>query len=120
MDIVAINEAIQALENDTTTFENVQELACLYIVRDNLTSGLKSESSGLNEVDDILPYYNKYVDIKRRYQLHQTSESEVIAGIKSVCKELEEFITQLYQGTDMNKERICIKQMIQDLSTKYE
>jgi len=116
MDILAIEDAITELENSDTTFDNVHELACLYIVKEHIKPTNAAMITGLNnEVNDILPYYNKYIDIKRRYQTNQTSESEVIKGIKDVCKELKEFIEQLYCSTDMNKERICIRQMITEL-----
>ena len=72
-----------------------------------------------NELQDILPYYIKYRDIKTQYQLGKTTEGEVIQGIKRVCKELAEFIDALYSGTDMNKERLCIKDMLEQLHNKY-
>lgn len=116
MDIVMIRDAISELEQSDTTLENVQELACLYIVNEHLSNTSKSV---VTEFDDILPYYNKYIDIKKRYQLNQTTESEVIQGIKDVCREICEFIQQLYCNTDMNKERICIKKMLTDLNLEY-
>lgn len=120
MDIIAIEDAILGLENDDTSPNNVHELASLYIVRDNLKSTLQSTSHTLNnELEDVLPYYYKYVDIKTRYQLKQTNEGEVIQGIKNVCKELKEFIEDLYCHTDMNKERICIRQMLDALKLEY-
>ena len=120
MDIVAIEEAIQALEIADTTVNNVSELASLYICRQNLESGLNSKLDGIQgELEDILPYYIKYKDIKKRYQLNQTTEGEVIQGIKNVCNEIQEFISTLYSGTDMNKERICIRNMLKQLNEKY-
>jgi len=120
MDIVAINEAIETLENSDTTFDNVSELASLYICKENLNRGLNLMVDGVKqEYDDILPYYMKYRDTKRRYQQNQAIDSEVIQGIKDVCRELKEFIAVLYQNTDMNKERLCIKDMIRTLAKKY-
>jgi len=121
MDLVAIEEAIEALENDVTTVDNVSELASLYICRENMKAGLKTMIDGVKqEYDDILPYYIKYRDTKRRYQTNEAIDSEVIQGIKDVCRELREFIDMLYQHTDMNKERLCIKEMIKILSQKYK
>jgi len=120
MDIIAINEAIEALENDDTTVDNVRELASLYICRENMKTGLKTMVDDVKqEYDDILPYYLKYRDTKRRYQMNEAIDSEVIQGIKDVCRELQEFIAMLYQHTDMNKERLCIKDMIRTLAKKY-
>ena len=121
MDLVAIEEAIEALENDVTTVDNVSELASLYICRENMKAGLKTMIDGVKqEYDDILPYYIKYRDTKRRYQTNEAIDSEVIQGIKDVCRELREFIDMLYQHTDMNKERLCIKEMIKTLAQKYK
>lgn len=120
MDIQLIEDAIETLVNSDTTYDNVQELASLYIVHENLNSPLKPMVDGVNnELEDILPYYIKYRDIKRKYQFNQTTEGEVIQGMKKVCKELAEFIDALYSGTDMNKERLCIKNMLVQLNEKY-
>ena len=120
MDIQMIRDAIEELENEDVTYDNIDELASLYIVYNNLQrSGYSMITSVESEARDILPYYIKYQDIKRRYQTNQTTEGEVIQGIKKVCKELSEFIGALYSGTDMNKERLCIKDMIQQLNEKY-
>ncbi len=120
MDIMAIEEAIQTLENEDTTFDNVSELASLYICRQYMNKPLNLMVSGTQkELEDILPYYMKYKDIKKRYQLNQTSEGEVIQGIKNVCREIQEFISTLYSGTDMNKERLCIVKTLEQLYKKY-
>lgn len=118
MDVVAIEEAIEELENSETTVDNIKELSALYICRDHLM--LSNHDAVESELEDIFPYYRKYRDIKRRYQLRQTNESEVAEGIKAVCRELTEFVETLYSGTDMNKERICIRKMLEKLYNKYK
>lgn len=119
MDIIAIQEAIESLESAETTPENVAELASLYIVSNSL-KGTEDEDKVQSELEDILPYYVKYRNIKRRYQLHQALDSEVIQGIKDVCRELQEFIITLYQHTDMHRERMCIKKMLSSLWEHYK
>lgn len=116
MDIVAINEAIEILENKETNFDNVSELAMLYIVRNNHQSISDSASDELN---DILPCYQKYREVKGRYQQGMTSEGEVIRALKLLGQEIKEFIDNLYCNTDMNKERLYIKEMICQLNEKY-
>ena len=118
MDIVAINEAIQSLENDDTTVDNVSELSALYICRDHLYR-TQSFDATETELRDIFPYYKKYREVKYRYQLNQTTEGEVIENMNAVCKELKEFVDTLYSGTDMNKERMCIRQLLKELNEKY-
>lgn len=120
MELSEITNAIDIVLERATTPENVAELASLYICKSNLENGLNRQiNAPERELQDILPYYGKYIDIKRRYQLNQTNESEVIQGIKDVCREITEFIAALYSGTDMNKERICIRQMIDVIHDKY-
>ena len=107
MDITDINRTIQELEKDSTTFENCSKLASLYIVRDRFNSG-----NVQNELNDILPQYTKYVDIKYRYQRGEISEKAVETQIKKVCSEISEFIQMLYSCTDMPIERKYIKNML--------
>lgn len=108
MNITDINRTIKELEEDSTTFENCEKLASLYIVRDNF-------NRTTDELSDILPQYLKYVDIKRRYQLGEVSEKLVEKQIKIVCKEISDFIRALYSSTDTPEERNYIKNMIDSL-----
>ena len=106
MNIEDVRSTIAKLENDETTFENCQKLATLYIIRDNYVD---------KELNDILPQYSKYADIKRKYQLGEVSEKVVEKQIKIVCKEIREFIHSLYTSTDLPVERLCIETMISGL-----
>ena len=119
MDIVAIKEAIQNLEREDATADNVLDLAALYTVYAQLLKNTQ-EDGVQDELDDIFPYYRKYRIIKQKYQLNQVIDSEVIQGIKDVCQEIKEFIDVLYSNTDMHKERMCIKKLIQELAEKYK
>ena len=71
------------------------------------------------ELIDILPSYLDYIDMKREYQMGNISEGRVIKSLKFVCIEIEEFLLTLYSSTDMNKERKCIKDMVNSISTKF-
>ena len=71
------------------------------------------------ELYDIIPEYERYKRIKRKYQLHEISDDAVINSIKMVCKELEEFIQLLYFSTDMLKERIQIESIISSLYNQF-
>lgn len=110
MDISIINDAIRSLELEEENFENISELASLYTVRNNMTQ----MSSFSNEVSDIFPSYKKYCNCKKRYQLGQTNEGEVIHDLKLLGKEISEFLFSLYSGTDMLKER---KYIIEELTS---
>lgn len=107
MNITDINRTILELENDSTTFENCYKLASLYIIRERYNRDVVEQ-----ELDEILPQYIKYRDVKRKYQLGEISENAIERQIKVVCKEVTEFINTLYASTDMPAERNCIKTMI--------
>jgi len=112
MDIKDINRTIQELKEDSTTFENCERLAHLYIVREHLFT-----NDVQKEFNDILPQYVKYTEMKRKYQLGEISERAIEKQIKAVCKEISEFIYTLYTSTDMPSEREIIKSMISGLQT---
>lgn len=110
MNIKTINDAIKDLESANTTVNNVQELSALYIVRKHLIQDRVEE-----ELNDILPAYKNYIDIKKRYQMHQTSQESIILSMESVCRELKDFVATLYSCTDCEAEREQIKDTISEL-----
>lgn len=116
MNISLIEDAINTLEDDDTTVDNVAKLASLYIVRANYKQ-VKNET--VKELNEILPVYSKYIEAKKNYQLGKGSEELVCTYIKQVCSEIKDFLVTLYSGTDMWKERRCIRHMLADLYAKY-
>ena len=72
------------------------------------------------ELEDILPSYYEYLQVKTSYQMGEISESRVIKSLKFVCIEIREFLNTLYSSTDMNKERKCIRDMIDNISRDFE
>lgn len=114
MDITAIEDNIKELENESTTVDNVKELAFLYIVHDHLKRANLSIGNDViqAEFDDILPEYKKYVEAKRKYQLGEINEQLVKKSIRNLCKEIYEFIHTLYCCTDMKAERDCIDSLL--------
>lgn len=71
------------------------------------------------ELDDILPTYNKYIHIKRDYQLGKASETAVIDALELVCAEIYDLVSTIYSGTDMYKERRTLKKLLNSLETQY-
>ena len=119
MNLEDIKYEIEILETEEFTAENVDELASLYIVYDYMKRGLNRTSDGIEkELKDILPSYRRYCESKRRYQLGESNEGEVIHDLNLLCKEISEFIESLYSGTDMNKERIYIRKEISKIYEK--
>ena len=113
MDIKIIEDTIKMLETSLTTADNVQELANLYIVRDNL---LKTDTNIVEqELNDILPAYKKFCTTKTKYQRQEVTEDAVIHDMKIVCQELKEFILSLYSNSDFYKERQPLIKMLDSL-----
>lgn len=90
----------------------MQELAALYIVRDH--NPMYSQNN-----NTILPTYNDYCTDKRKYQLGQLSQQNVLDDLKFVCSEILILIQNLYSSTSCNQEREIIKHIIQELQIKY-
>ena len=65
-----ITTTIKELESGNTTFDSCMKLAALYTVRDNL-----GENRVTQEMQDILPQYKNYCNVKRRYQMHEIGEA---------------------------------------------
>lgn len=122
MDLEIIEDAIYELENSEMSADNVKELASLYIIKGKqLKSNIDTNTRVVeDELEDILPYYGKYCEIKRGYQLHELPEDAVVDAIGKVCKEISDLIITLYSGTDLLKERKQIHKMLTNLYKMYE
>lgn len=110
-----LNNIIDELEGEDALFDICQELAAFYIIQDHM---FKSEPKNevVSEFKDILPEYRKYVDIKRKYQKKELTESAVILSMQNVCTEIKQFLRTLYSCTDMPEEREQIRSMLVNLS----
>lgn len=123
MNITEINNTVLELENGPTSFASCQKLASLYIIQDryNKTNTDIEEveqpkpDKVKQELSDILPQYQRYREIKRKFQLNEVTENAVINSIDAVCKEITEFLRTLYGSTDMQEEREAIIKMVQSL-----
>lgn len=116
LDIEEIDNTIETLENGSTTFDNVLKLASLYIVKEHMQNAFtESVDAPERELNDVLPAYRKYKDIKRDFQLGNSSKDNLISTMKSVCTELKEFITTLHHNTECEECRNLIQNMIKSL-----
>ena len=120
VDITTIEDTLEELVNDApTTFETCEKIAHLTITRDLLKSRLNRTREGservLNELHDILPSYNKYVDTKKRYQQYEVVEQMVVIAMQNLCDEIADFIITLYRNTESAKEREAIETMIDEI-----
>jgi len=120
VDITTIEDTLEELVNDApTTFETCEKIAHLTITRDLLKSRLNRTREGservLNELHDILPSYNKYVDTKKRYQQYEVVEQMVVIAMQNLCDEIADFIITLYRNTESAEEREAIETMIDEI-----
>jgi len=124
LDLELIEETIQELEQDATSFENCEKLASLYICRMmNKNANMKltdtSNSVSYNNVDiqlaDILPSYLKYIDAKKRYQQYEVVDKMLIYAMTDLCQDIVEFVAELYHNTETEAERVLIVDMINNL-----
>lgn len=74
MDIQIIENTIDELEHSDISMNNAIELASLYIIRNNNLTGINKEETGgiRGEIEDILPAYIEYRQVKTQYQLIDT------------------------------------------------
>lgn len=116
MDINIINDLIADLEQaEETSLSNARNLSALYIVRNQMTNKDMIQSDVTKELHDILPSYKRYIDMKRRYQMQETTKESVLSYMKQLCIEIKEFIRTLYSSTDMPEERTMIQQMLKEI-----
>ncbi len=117
INISTINELIREMENSDTSLSTIRNLSALYNVRTHLLESNSKEvvNKTTKELSDILPSYIQYINAKRKYQLHEITDETVYINMKELCKEIKEFIQTLYSGTDTEKERELIKQMIKEM-----
>ena len=116
MNLTDINDAIETLSESDSTLSNVRNLASLYIVQDRLQNALKTQNNSVeSELNDILPSYKKYCEIKRKFQLKELTEEAVHKALERVCKEVNEFLHILYSNTDTEKEREILKAQIRGI-----
>ena len=123
MNLYLIDDAIEELEQAETNFANCERLADLYIIKEHykkyppVLKGLYDDVD--KELNDIAPQYRKYVDIKRQYQLGDTTKESVLASMNLVAEEITQFIKILYSSTDTKEEREILRKMIYDLNRAY-
>lgn len=119
LDIEEIDNTIEELLEGPTTFDNVNKLASLYIVKDHIQNRMETtpdtSENVVDELDDILPAYRKYKEIKKQFQLKEVTKELVISSMKNVCREITEFIYALYGNTECEECRNLILIMIKSL-----
>ena len=103
----ALNAKIEQMEQSELTMDIYRDLAVLYIIKDHLDK----QNPVVSELRDVLPEYRKYIDIKRKYQRKELTESAVILAMQNVCTEIKQFVRTLYSSTDMPEEREQIRRI---------
>ena len=112
MDINTINSYIEELEKSDSSLSNIRNLAALYAVKEHTQQAVKNETE--EELNDILPQYNKYCSVKRQYQLGTLPQSVLCKSMQDLCSEIKEFLLILYHSTESNEERECLLTSLQN------
>lgn len=114
MNLETINDMIDELQEAEPSLSNIRNLSALYNVRANLL-GTNRFNTTSKELSDILPSYLQYIEVKRKYQLHEINEDVLYINMKELCRELKEFIQALYGGTDTQTERDILHRTIEEI-----
>ena len=123
MNLELVQNTIEQLESLDTTFENCQNLASLYIVRDMYKprrSQLLEDEKVAKELSDIFPQYTKYIQIKKQYQLKEVSADKVSLEINELCRQISEFLILLYVDSDMPQERKSLQDLVEKINNEYK
>ena len=108
-----IEAMIKMCENSENSLSNVRNLASLYIVQEHTKNAIqRTTDSTERELNDILPQYKEYCEVKRKYQLRILPETAVHRSMQFLCKEIEEFIKTLYNNTETKEERQMIENLL--------
>lgn len=108
-----IRETIEELEDRDNSFQNCERLAALYTIIDH---HVNNNSPVIQEYSDILPSYQLYCKVKTKYELKELNEEAVSVAMKTLCKEIKEFLQVLYSNTEMEQERIELRSMLKSLT----
>lgn len=116
MNLTEVNEAIKELQESSLTLSNARNLSALINVRDYLQNSTQRKPDSLErELNDILPQYREYCNIKRGYQLGKLSDTDLIVAMRHVCKEIKDFLLLLYENTEIAQERTQLKAMLEEI-----
>ncbi len=115
LDLELVDNTITELEADETNFNNCIRLAALLTIKNHYNSPkVQTESFDQvrKELDDVLPHYVEYCDLKTAYQLGKIGKEPILKALESVSKEIEEFLQTLYHSTDLPEEREILQNML--------
>ena len=116
MNLTEVNDATKELLNGPLTLSNARNLSALITIQSYMKNAIQSKPDGLEqELNDILPQYKEYCNIKRGYQLGKLSDTDLIVAMRRVCKEVNEFLLSLYENTETAEERTILKTMLKDV-----
>lgn len=118
MDINIINELIDELKQCDTTYTNVRDLAALYEVKDRFENNEETikQTDVEKELSDILPAYEKYIEVKTKFQLTGAEEENMVYKLKLLCIEIFDLLKVLYTNTNTEAERAEIHRCITRLT----
>ncbi len=116
IDLNEIRDTINELEDsDNISFNTCEKLAALYTILDHHRN---EANPVIQEYSEILPSYQLYCKIKRKFELHEINDEAVRVAIKSLCGEIKDFLNILYGNTSTELEREELQKMLKSLLFK--
>lgn len=113
MKLTEINNLIEEFKQGECSLSTIRNLAALYTVQEKLSS--TPNDAVLTELYEIVPSYKQYIIAKRRQQLKEITDDNVLDTLNRLGKEIRDFIQTLYTSTSNERERQVLHKMVIDL-----
>ena len=100
-------------------------LASLYTIKDHMEHPkekvhehyeMYKEEPIKKEIDDVLPAYQDFKELKRKYQLGEIEKAKVLKSFDVLLLQIRELIQILYRNSDMPEERERLSNIISEMS----
>lgn len=100
------------------TSQNMRDVALLeiWLSMNSVPNQVEHLAEAVTQDKPILPAFEKYVEVKRKYQTNDTTKDKVLETLSAVLREIKEFLKMLYRNTDMPEEREKINALINDIN----
>jgi hypothetical protein len=81
---------------------------------------LLSTTLSNDELSDVLPQYQNYLDVKLGYQTGKIPKELLQSSMNNLCIEIKEFLQTLYSTTESPEERKSIQLLLSDLLNQFK
>ena len=99
---------IQDMKSKEPTPQNMRDIALLELWLSSNTQKAVPNVSTVkiqNEINDILPAYVEYIEVKRKRMLKEVTDEKVLFTLQTLVNELQDLIEMIYRNTETCEER---------------